>query len=221
MTAQTGQICLLAMGFIGLVGCHGVADERDYTIRGDFQDVRVELSNGDLSIRAEPGIDAIRMEADVGGMGGGDAVDRYMEGETLVIDYRCGFCGGDVELVVPDHLPIDAWVKRGDLQLDGLAAPVVAEVRTGAIEGHDLTADVEVFANAGSVELEFVERPGLVDVESHVGAVLLEVPSGGYQLDTRGHLGAVRLVDVWQDDDALEEIRVFNHAGEVEILGNP
>ena len=216
-------VCMTALGLIlvGLVGCHGVADERDYTIRGDFQDVRVELSNGDLTIRAaEPGADAIEMRADVGGVGGGNAIERRMDGDTLVIDYRCGFCGGDVELIVPEQLPVDAWVKRGDLELDGLSAPVVAEVRTGAIQGYDLASDTEIFANAGGIELTYRERPARIDVESHVGGVVLEVPSGGYRLDTRGHLGAVRLVDVWDDASAEEEIRVFTHAGGVEILGN-
>jgi hypothetical protein len=215
-----GLVCI-GLALVGLVGCHGVSDQRLYTITGDYEDLRVELSNGDLSIEAaEPGERSIRMEADFGGVGGSDAIDRYMDGDTLVIDYRCGFCGGDLELVIPADLPVDAYVRRGDLSLEGLSASVLAEVETGAIEGTHLTADVEAFVNAGGIELEFDDRPGLVDVETHVGAVLLEVPSGGYRIDARGHLGAVTLSDVWEDASSEEELRVFNHAGEVRILGN-
>ncbi|MEZ4320975.1 MAG: hypothetical protein R3F61_26085 [Myxococcota bacterium] len=212
------RLWTMAGAVAGMVGCAPISDERTYAIEGDFDSVRIELSNGDLDVHPVAGTQ-VTVEADFGGVGRPNTVSRYVEDGELVIDYACGLCGGDLDVGIPGDLPVRAVLQHGDLELEGLTGPVSAELHAGSVVGTDLACDVDVFNHAGSVELEWGFRPVFVDAEAHLGSVLLEVPAGGYALDLHANVGVVRLVDVFDDPDSDASIAAFAHAGEVQIEG--
>lgn len=201
------------------VACGPIVDERSFTIEGDFDAVRVKLSNGEAIVGLAEG-EAVELDVDFGGVGRPSSVGRYVEQGVLVIDYSCTLCGGDLELGIPDGMPVDITVLHGDLELVGLTGPVRGEVHTGSIAGEDLDCDTDVVAYAGSIELDWDFRPLAVQAETHVGALSLGVPAGPYRLDVGSNLGVVRLFDVVHDDRATSAISAFAFMGEVEIEGS-
>lgn len=198
-----------------VAGCTVGAEDREIVIRGDFDAIRVELGNGDLRI-AEGPADEVRLEVEHGGVG---RAERRLEDGVLVIDYGCRLCGGELDIEVPPGIAVDAVLRHGDLVLDGLSGPVSARVRAGRIAGDGLACDVDLFANAGAIELGWDFRPRAVVAETHLGAVTLDVPAGGYDLWARSTIGAVRLSDVFHDGDADGSIDARSHVGAVEIVG--
>lgn len=201
-----------------MVACGPIADDREWDIVGDFSEVEVRLSNGDLRIEGIDG-DRVEVDTDFGGVARHGSVSRYVEDDALVIDYDCALCGGDLAIGVPRWMPLRASLDHGDLGIDGMSGDVFAEVHTGSIGASELGGAFDALAHAGGIEVEFDTRPTDVRAESRIGAVLVEVPRGPYFIDASATFGVVQLTNVSHDRDSDEAIDVVAHAGEVRIVG--
>ena len=214
--ARVGLVVLC--GGLGLaVGC-GDVEEGPFVFGEDFGAVEVRLSSGDLTVAHTDG-DEVVIDADFGGLSGPGSVGHHISDGVLVIDYDCALCGGDVEVLVPDGVPVDATVTRGDLHLERLTGSVLANVQAGAISGEDLACDAHVSTRAGEIELAYAFRPRQVLAETTFGSIDLTVPSGAYAIEFGGNVGVVNLWDVENDPDSPSSLVTIVEAGEITIRG--
>lgn len=199
------------------VGC-GEIDEGPFVVGEGFDRVEVQLTSGDLAVvRADGG--EVVIDADFGGLSQPGTIGRYIDDGVLVIDYACTLCGGDVEVQVPDGVPVDVTLTQGDLTLERLTGSVLANVQAGAIRGVDLACDAQVSTRAGAVELTYAFRPRQVLAETTFGSIDLTVPAGAYALEFGGHVGVVDLWDVENDPSASSSLVAIAEAGAITIRG--
>ena len=208
----------LLLGFISLSACGTLADERTYTADGDFSSVKIRLTNGDLSVVTGVS-DEVEIDVDFSGFANADDVSRYVKDDQLVVNYSCPLCGGDLWVEVPEGMPIEAELANGDIYLADLSGKLNANVQNGGIEGLHLSGDAHLSARAGTVTLEYEERPDFVLAETTVGVIDVYVPTGGYDLEFGGNAGVVHLTDVFVDETAESQLKLFTETGEINVTG--
>lgn len=208
----------LVLSLIGIgVGC-GEIDEGPFVVGDGFDRVEVKLSNGDLTIVAHDEPEVV-IEADFGGLSRPGSIGRYLDDGVLIVDYDCALCGGEVLVRVPHGVPVDADLAQGDLTLDGLSGPVVANMQAGEITGIDLACDANLSTRAGEVNLSYSFRPADLLATTTLGEVNVELPAGAYDFDFGSRVGVVNLWDVSHDPGADSRIALFAEAGEINVTG--
>jgi hypothetical protein len=116
-------------------------------------------------------------------------------------------CRIDYTLGLPSGVEGGATTSVGDIRLEGLDGDVKAEASVGDVEGVDLrTTDLEVEASVGSVELEFDQVLGDIDVTADTGDVLIEVPDDGTTYAVRFDSGVGgQHIDIATDPEATAD----------------
>lgn len=143
------------------------------------------------------------------------------ERDRLVLHGGCpaafsNFCAVDYRLRVPAGMPldidasgrvtvrdtrggVDAHANNGSVHLVDVAGPIRAHAGNGHIEGERLRSmEVHFHDGNGSVDLDFVRAPSLVDGHAGNGTVTVRLPrgSGPYRVEARsGNGNDTRAVD--------------------------
>jgi len=124
----------------------------------DLEGVFVELGSGDVEIWGEEGrASTTEVHLDLGGIGQDTARGTLTVGADgwLHVDARGGiFGGGDIEVIVPAGLPVEAIVERGDVDVV-----------------QDRPADVSACAAAGSVTIEVPAGGYQLDLDGGAGSI--------------------------------------------------
>lgn len=202
---------LLVLG----AGCTITASDQVRRFDGDVERIEVRLSNGDLELVGTMA-DTIEVEESFGGVGN---IEAYVDGDTLVLDYGCLLCGGDVTVAVPDGVAVDAELLAGDLSLVDLGGSVVADVRAGAIEGRGLTCFTSLSAGSGAIELAYEDTLVYVEATASTGSIDVEVPEGAYDMALSAGTGVVETFGVVHDEAARGVLDLRANMGSVEVFG--
>jgi hypothetical protein len=151
----------LLCSLVLLPACVVGGGEQDWEIDG-VEAATVRLSNGEVQLRSEEGRSTAFVYYSGGGIGP-NAVHpevRVANG-MLMVDAAAGlFSGGELEVVVPAGVPIDAHVERGELSID-LAAPSHLRGLVGA-------GELSIAMPAGSYVLDLSADMGEVQVQGVV-----------------------------------------------------
>jgi len=203
-----------------LSGCKVLAIEETYEI-DDIETIVLRVDNGDVEIVADER-DDVRVDLDYGGVTM-DEVGMDQVGDVLYIDLDCGLlptCGGDLRLMVPPSLEIDATLEAGDLSLYELEGPVMADLWAGSLDGIELAMEYISASNThGEVALDFELQPEQVCVDVTTGSIELDVPAGAYALDLDAAAGSVSVSGVEEDSGASASIWARTAAGSIELKG--
>lgn len=112
------------------------------------------------------------------------------------------------QIDVPNGVPVDAGIRRGDLTLWGVGGDLQLTVDAGILVGRDLSGPRVHAANAdGEVNLHFAEAPTDVDATSGTGPLLVVLPVGGYAVD------AEPTAEVTVDVDPAASARIRTRSG--------
>lgn len=202
---------------------------------------RLDLDNGQGNVLVSAhGEDTIIIDADLHSEE--LEIIPSVAGGILRIQASCAVasddCVADLELRVPEALEVRIDTSTGDITLVGMggnaelasvdgsievdgfsADTLLAGTQTGITLGLRLAAEeVEVFSQAGPIDLSFEQRPSDVDVETGQGDIALVVPAGDYFLDTQAS-GTVNLEGVQHDADSVQVLRAVTTEGAISILG--
>lgn len=187
---------------------------------------------GDLKVRGEPG--RSKLEARGEACASSDQlldqiqIETRREGSTVYLktrmpDLKGGFIGNqyamlDLDIALPDSIPVDIEDSSGDLDLSRVRSAVIAD-SSGEIEIEDIAGDLEVSDSSGDVAIERVagrlqvtDSSGDLHIENIQGDVLIPIDSSG---DIR--LVQVGSVHIRNDTSGEIYIRGVNHDVRVDV----
>jgi hypothetical protein len=116
---------------------------------------------------------------------------------------------GDQDLLVSefDGTLVAAATGDGDVVLGPIGGKVTAETERGAILGYGLRAtEMDLKTTDGVVELDFLERPQRVSIQSGPEAVTITLPPGDYAVSVTG--GSSIAINVGQAAEADSQITI-------------
>ncbi|MCD0442228.1 DUF4097 family beta strand repeat-containing protein [Glycomyces sp. A-F 0318] len=124
-------------------------------------------------------------------------------------------CRVDYTIALPAGTAAEAATEVGDIRMDGLDGDVAVETSVGDVHGVDLrTADLEVEASVGNVELEFEQVLGDITVTAGTGDVVIEVPDDGTVYAVRFDAGVGEQdIDIATDAEAKADRVISVNAG--------
>lgn len=116
---------------------------------------------------------------------------------------------GDQDLLVSefDGDLVATTTGDGEILLGPIGGRVTAETERGAILGYGLrTSEMDVKTVGGVVELDFLERPRRLSIQSGPEAVTITLPPGDYAVSVTG--GSSIAINVGQAADADSQITI-------------
>jgi len=151
----------LLFSLLLLPACLVGGGEQDWDLDG-VRAASIQISNGEVLLRSEEGRTTAYVYYSGGGIGP-DAVHpevRVIDG-MLLVDAAAGLLsGGELEVVVPAGIPVDARVERGELTFD-LASPAHLRGMVGA-------GDLSIRTPSGPYVLDLCTEIGDLQIEGVV-----------------------------------------------------
>lgn len=162
------------------------------------------------------------------------------DGNELRIETRCPHGGSngcriDYEFQIPRATPVELSTASGNVDMTGLIGaqtaisatgnvdvagargPVTAKSVSGKIQFRDHGAPTTVVSSTtGSVQLQAVTRPDLIQVDSTSGNIAVTVPGGSYRVETSTMTGK-KNVQVPSDAGATSVLRMKTITGNVQV----
>ncbi|HZM78087.1 MAG TPA: DUF4097 family beta strand repeat-containing protein [Candidatus Limnocylindrales bacterium] len=197
-----------------------------------------DLASSDLSVRRAPGT-AVEITRKLKWRG--DKGPRYSEtweGQTLRVSYSCPYigCSIDYDVQVPEGVEVQAKISSGDVEVNGMAAPVTIETSSGDVRltgvkgtvtvkatsgdvsAVDLVAErATVSTSSGDVNLDFAAAPQSVGVRVTSGdTTILLPPHDAYLVEARTTSGEQKIT-VDRSQSASRKIDVEATSGDVRI----
>jgi hypothetical protein len=125
----------------------------------------------------------------------------------------------DLQVVVPEGLPVEITDSSGDITLSGVRVVRIAD-SSGDITARGLLADVEIDDSSGDIRVE--DAAGAVRVSDSSGDVVIRgATSVHVQQDSSGDMAIERVAgDVRIDRDASGDVAVSNIGGNVEFIAD-
>jgi len=145
----------IAVPLLTLSACTVGGGERHWSFE-DAKGVWIEVGSGNVNICAIDDRESIDVSWDGGGMG--KPANPYIEVEPdgwLTFDARGLLGGGELEVMLPQGLPFEVYLERGDISV-GLetGTDLIACVAAGSIDIHipEGSYDIELQGAVGSWE---------------------------------------------------------------------
>lgn len=162
------------------------------------------------------------------------------DGNELRIETRCpqggsNGCRIDYEFQIPRATPVELSTASGNVDMTGLVGaqtaisasgnvqvagargPVTAKSVSGKIQFRDHGAPTTIVSSTtGSVQLQAVTRPDLIQVDSTSGSIVVTVPGGSYRVETSTLTGK-KNVSVPSDAGASSVIKMKTITGNVQV----
>ncbi len=199
-------------------------DRQVLPIAGEVRRVDLEVSAGQVDLRTSEGRPVLTSRR--AWVVGEPEVERTLrEDGTLVVRAGCdgwtlGSCELDLDLAVPEGVPVRARLRAGGLRLRGTLGALRLDVAAGGVDLDDVASRrIRAQVSAGGLEGRLTRAPQLLDVTTTAGGVDLEVPRGRYAVSTTTTAGGVDLTGIQDDPRSERVIRVTTTAGGVDITG--
>lgn len=192
-----------------------VAIEETVTITEPVDRIAIDVAAGDVRVRATSG--PVRLISTFGGASG-DTLGHSVQDGLLSVNYDCKLCGGELTVEAPPEVDLALTLGAGDLTVDDMAGAVLADVHAGsaAVHRHG-PATVDVVADLGDVEVDFVVPPPALTVQLGTGDVEITLPSGAYNLDLTAGSGSVRIDGIEHDPESPSQITASVGTGSIEV----
>lgn len=144
-----------ALPLIALSACTIGGGEREWHFE-DVKGVWIEVGSGDVNLCAVDDRETVDVRWDGGGIGKPADPDIALEADGwLVFDAGGILGGGELEVMVPQGLPFEIYVERGDIDV-GLrtGTDLIACVAAGSVDIHvpEGSYDIELQGAVGSWE---------------------------------------------------------------------
>jgi hypothetical protein len=218
----------------------GAADEvKTEQITGAVTKIRVSAEAGRITM---VGTDAaeISVTRHIYRAAGEPTETVNRDGNELRIETRCPHGGSDgcridYEFQIPRATPVElstasgnvgitgligaqtAISATGNVEVSGARGPVTAKSVSGQILFRDHGAPTTVVSSTtGSVQLQAVTRPDLIQVDSTSGNIAVTVPGGSYRVETSTMTGR-KNVSVPSDAGASSVIKMKSVTGNVQV----
>lgn len=146
-------------------------------------------------------------------------------GSQLALSYTCpssvinaDVCSVTYVVKVPRRIEVKVEGKVGTTTLAGLAGQLTLSSSTGSIDATGLASgSVTARTGAGSITLEFITPPTLVDAQAQVGSVTVRLPAGTtYVVDAGSQVGNVD-VTVQQEPASGHRVTAHSQVGSVTV----
>ena len=222
----------------GLVGEVNIAVESS-SFTEPVTRIVFDLSSGDVSLRPAQGT-AVELTRELHWRG--DKPPSYTEtreGQTLRVFYKCVTinCWIDYEVRVPENVEVDVKASSGDVQVNGMAAPVRVDLSSGDVRltnvkgtvsvktssgdvsGTDIAAGrVDVTTTSGDVNLDFSAAPQSVTAHVTSGDITMLVPPDKepYRVDAQTTSGDQKIT-IDRSQSATRRIEANTTSGDVRI----
>jgi len=198
------------------------ADEHRVGVAGAPAAVSIEVDQGDIDVRAVPGVADVSASARVRGIVA-PARAAQAVGDEARLSWSCRLwttCRADVHARVPAGVRLRVRTAFGDVRVAGPVGDLDVETGSGEVEARGIEgASATVRARSGGAVLAFARQPRDVDVEVTSGDVEIEVPAGPYAIAVETRAGDVILEGVRDEDDARGTITADTTAGDVVVRG--
>ncbi len=198
-------------------------DRQVLAVDEEVRRVELDVSGGHVELRGADG--PSRIEARREWVLGEPELERTMRDGTLVLRAGCegwslGSCGVDLDVTVPEGVPVQARIRAGGLSVAGRLGALRLDVAAGGVELRDVSSRrIVAEVSAGGLDGRLVRAPRLLDVQATAGGIDLEVPRGRYAVDASATAGGVDLTGVQRDPRSDRVIRARATAGGVDITG--
>ncbi len=226
-------VVLLALPFTALAwdGCKFSAERKGGIDTTGAERVEILARAGDLTVRPAPG-------SALGAAGRACASRQEFLDRTQLHVRRAGnviqvhvqtpedmsgigilYAYLDLQVVVPDGLPVGITDSSGDMSLDGVEIVRITD-SSGDITARRLPADVEIDDSSGDVRVE--DAAGAARVSDSSGDVVIRgAKSVHVPRDSSGDLVIERVsADVRIDQDSSGDVFVTNVGGNLEFLAD-
>ncbi|MBX2799886.1 MAG: DUF4097 domain-containing protein [Myxococcales bacterium] len=206
--------------------------------------LEVDTGAGRIEAIVDPSVDRIEVQQTLRYSGEPPEIEGYVEGDTLVLRSRCDrggwrvACSVDFVIRVPEATSLLADTGSGAIVAEGLQGDLVASTGSGRIEMRDVVGTLEADTGSGridvitselsqasadtgsgSVSLDLLVAPDLVEVDTGSGGVDIWVPEGAYDLRISTGSGRVTTTGITDDPSATSQIRVDTGSGGVRLNG--
>ncbi|MFI7080889.1 DUF4097 family beta strand repeat-containing protein [Micromonospora sp. NPDC049903] len=194
-TARRGFVAAVAAtALIVLAGCDNLSFGRldfDNTESTRITAIRLLPGAGDVVVRADGGVDGVRIKRVVRYQGNQPRTSYEITGTELVLDTSCGNrCSVSYEVTTGEGVSVrgetgsgevdlsrvgtvEVTVGSGDVRVAGAAGPVRVETGSGNIEVYDVTEPVVLRSGSGNITAN--RLGGEVDAEARSGNVTVEL----------------------------------------------
>ncbi|MEU5554003.1 DUF4097 family beta strand repeat-containing protein [Micromonospora sp. NPDC047793] len=198
-----------ATALIVLAGCDNLSFGRldfDTTESTRITAIRLLPGAGDVVVRADGGVDGVRIKRVVRYQGNQPRTSYEITGTELVLDTSCGNrCSVSYEVTTGEGVSVrgetgsgevdlsrvgtvEVTVGSGDVRVAGAAGPVRVESGSGNIEVYDVTEPVVLRSGSGSITAN--RLGGEVDAEARSGNVTVKLnrPASARAHASSGHV---------------------------------
>ncbi len=185
-------------------------------LAGPVRELRLSVGSGDVTIT--PGGDRVTIDSRVRGSLRAPRPSIRLQGDAVRVQGGCGnivfgHCESTFAVRVPAGTAVRLDATSGDVQVNGLSAPVTIRASSGDVELGDLSGGTDVRVSSGDIEADALS--GRVALQSSSG----DVVANRLRADT------VRLQAASGDVEAdlatiPEEVDVSSSSGDV-VLGVP
>lgn len=220
-------------------GSDAPGEVRTEQITGQVTKIRVSAEAGRITV---VGTDAaeISVTRHIYRTAGEPTETVNRDGNELRIETRCPHGGSngcriDYEFQIPRATPVELSTASGNVDMTGLAGaqtaisatgnveiagargPVTAKSVSGKIQFRDHGAPSTIVASTtGSVLLQAVTRPDLIQVDSTSGNISVTVPGGSYRVETSTMTGK-KNVSVPSDAGSSSVLKMKTITGNVQV----
>ncbi|MDG4796156.1 DUF4097 family beta strand repeat-containing protein [Micromonospora sp. WMMD1082] len=191
---RAGLALAATTALIVLVGCDNVAFRRldfDTTEAARITAIRVLPGSGDVVVRADGGVDGVRIKRVVRYQGDEPGTTYEIKDAELVLSTSCGHrCSVSYEVTAGEGVSVQGETRSGDIDLSrvgqvglklasgnirvaGATGPVQVETASGNISVYDVASPITLRAASGNVT--GTRLGGEVDAEAKSGNVTLEL----------------------------------------------
>lgn len=229
----TGAVLLTAMTFFGAWIWSVSSPEETASYNEEFTqavtgvDVAVEV--GDIELNASGG-DALVVDREARWRGSEPEIVEQRHGDTFTAVGNCDDgmfsfggdkCEVDYTIALPSGAAAEANNDIGEIHLDGLDGAIDVETSVGDIDGENLRAtETKVESSVGSIELEFDQVLGDINVTTSTGDVEIVVPDDGTTFEVRfeSSVGSQNLdIDTSASSHADYVITVATSVGDLSV----
>ncbi|AJC57373.1 DUF4097 family beta strand repeat-containing protein [Streptomyces sp. 769] len=209
-----GAVALAGAGVLALGACGLVVGETfsdDATVSQKITSVRVDTSNGGVTVRGGQGGDAVSVHRKVTYRGDRPTGPSHrVEGGTLVLGGCGDQCSVTYTVDLPGTVPVTGettngavhlskvasvrlTTSNGEIDLDGVSGAVDVHTSDGAITGKGLAGTgVKAETSNGAIDLT-TTKPQDVRARTTNGAVAVTVPDARYQVSAETDNGAKKI----------------------------
>ncbi|TDD56415.1 hypothetical protein E1286_01920 [Nonomuraea terrae] len=221
-----GSVALAAV----LTGC-GLAgalekDTVSYDVTDKVSAIRIEADSGGIEV-VESDRQGVHVTERLTWRKDKPEATHETQGDTLVLGFSCpggwlggGSCDVGYEVEIPKGLRVTAVSDSGNVTLRDLSGDVDVTSDSGSIEAGGLASrQVVMESDSGAITLAFTAQPDKVETSADSGSTEVRVPGGPYNITTTTDSGR-KEIGTPHDASAPRSLTLSSDSGAIKVTGS-